>query len=420
MRWIDSLQRRIVVAYVLLAIGTATFFTVLAALAVEGIEVHLVDNRLKSVAAWASPRYAARLPVSTPAGIIFYHGESIPPALRGLEPGVQEQHINGIDMHVLAGKDSMGDYVVVDRESDYEKIELLVYSTIAVGVTGFVALSLMLGRFLARRLVVPLSTLAISVSEQTGQASLPYTSNNDEIGVLARAFAARTAELNMFLERERRFTGDVSHELRTSLTIISGAAELLTAQGEVNPAMQATVDRIIRAANEASESINVLLMLARAPEEIDAPRTRLIPLIQRELERSRPLLAGRPVEMVFSHTDDLSIAAHPELLTAAIGNLIRNACQYTQQGSLKVSLTEVAVVIEDTGPGLPAAIRTRLFDDPQPFERLDAAGPGLGLALAKRICDHLGAKLSTEVPPGGGTRFRIVFPQDLNENLTAS
>lgn len=415
MKWIDTLQRRIVVAYVLLALGSAAFFTVLAALAVEGIEVHLVDDRLRSVAAWASPRYAAGLPISTPAGIIFYHGDSIPPSLRGLAPGVQEKLVNGIDLHVLAGRDSIGDYVVVDRESDYEKIELLVYSMIGIGVTGFIALSLFLGRYLARRMLVPLSVLAESVSEQKMHTDLPYLANKDEIGVLARAFAERTAELGRILDRERLFTGDVSHELRTSLTVISGAAELLIAQVDANPVTSAAAERIIRAAQEAAESIKVLLMLARAPGEIGAPRTRLIPLIERELERSRPLLSGRPVEISFSHADDLTIAAHPELLAAALGNLIRNACQYTPQGTVHVSLAGGEIAIEDTGPGLPVGIRARIFGHAQSAERLDSAGPGLGLALVKRICEHLGASLRTEEPSGGGTRFHIAFPPHLTQ-----
>lgn len=415
MRWIDSLQRRIVVAYVLLALGSAAFFSLLAALAVEGIEVHLVDNRLMSVAAWASPRYAAGLPVSTPAGIIFYHGASIPPSLRGLAPGVQEKYIDGIGLHVLAGEDSIGDYVVVDRESDYEKIELLVYSMIGIGVIGFIALSLFLGRYLARRMVDPLSALAESVSGQELDAELPYLANNDEIGVLARAFAARTAELTKILDRERLFTGDVSHELRTSLTVISGAAELLGAQAGTSPEVRASTDRIIRATKEAGDSINVLLMLARTPERIDAPQTPLVALIQRELERCRILLGSKPVELRFVHDGELLVAAHPELLAAAVGNLIRNACQYTQQGSVNVSLADGEFVIEDTGPGLPPEIRARLFEHPQPVERLDSAGPGLGLALVKRICEYLGAKMHFEEPANGGARFRIEFPGNLTQ-----
>src|SRR6185436_11581163 len=205
----SSLQRRIVFAYLLLALGSCVFFALIAAVAVEGIEQHLVDNRLISVASWAVPRYAAGLPVEMPAGLIYHHGDSIPLSLRKLPEGVQEKFVDGVGLHVLAGRDAHGEYVVVDHASDYEKIELVVYSMIGVGVLGFLGFSLFLGKFLARRFVRPISLLSASVMKNDLQAELPLLSNNDELGVLSRAFAARTAELNRFLARERFFTGDV-------------------------------------------------------------------------------------------------------------------------------------------------------------------------------------------------------------------
>src|SRR4051812_3858755 len=124
----SSLKRRIALAYLLFALGASIFFAVVAIIAVEGIEVRLVDNRLAEVAAWASPRHAGGLPVAMPAGLSFYHGDAIPLSLRGLPHEPTEIHVDNIGLHVLAGKDALGDYVVVDHESDYERTELAVYS----------------------------------------------------------------------------------------------------------------------------------------------------------------------------------------------------------------------------------------------------------------------------------------------------
>ena len=416
MTWHNSLRRRIVVAYLFLAIASSVLFTVIAAVAVEGIEVHLVDDRLKSVAAWASPRSAARLPVGMPAGVIFYHGESIPLSLRGLSPGVQEKVVDGIGLHILAGKDTVGDYVVVDYESDYEKIELLVYSTIAAGILGFLVLSLSIGRYIARRLVNPISALAESVLVKDLDTELPLLSNTDEVGVLARAFAARTTELKQFLVRERMFTGDVSHELRTSLTVISGAAEILAAQTGNQPELLAPANRILRAALEATDCITVLLLLARAPELLDAPENALSPLIRGEMERCQLLLRDKPVALTFEVDNDFSVFARRELLTAAIGNLMRNACQYTQQGCVLVRLTRSAVIVEDTGPGFPEPVRARLFDESPPAVPVEFAGSGLGLALVMRICEHLGATLQVSARPQGGSVVRIDFPGHLTKS----
>ena len=129
----SSLRRRILTAYLLFSVAYALFFAVLAAVAVEEIEVHLVDERLKEVAAWASPRHAEKLPVEMPSGISFHHGESIPLSLRNLPTGVHEIKVDGTDLHVFAGRNASGPFVVVDHESDYEKIELAAYFMLGLG-----------------------------------------------------------------------------------------------------------------------------------------------------------------------------------------------------------------------------------------------------------------------------------------------
>jgi signal transduction histidine kinase len=416
MKRFSSLQQRIVIAYLVLTLASCTFFAVVAAVAVEGIESRLVDDRLQSIAAWASPRHAGKLPVEMPAGVSFHHGDSIPPSLRGLSPGVQEKVVDGVGLHVLAGKDADGDYVVVDHASDYEKIEEVVYTLIAVGFLGFITLSLFLGGFVARRFVKPITTLAAAVLDKDAQAELPLQDKEDEIGVLARAFSARTAELKQFLARERFFTGDVSHELRTPLTVIIGASEILVAQTADQPALHAPSERILRAAMDAAECVTVLLLLARAPESIDAPQTAVSGVIRSEIERSRHLVRGKPVVLEYAAESDFSVFARRELLATAIGNLIRNACQYTEQGAVLVRLSGQAVVIEDTGPGIPAFVRARLLDEAPPAGIVGSAGSGLGLALVKRICEHLGATLHVRERPGGGSAFSIEFPARLTKS----
>lgn len=411
-----SLQRKITVAYLVLAVSACVLFAVIAAVAVEGIENRLVDQRLRDVAAWASPRHVAGLPVEMPAGLIFYHGDSIPVSLRGLDPGVLDKTVDGVDLSLLAGKDTAGDFVVIDRDSGYERIEAEVYSIVAAGLGLILILSVILGRYIAARLVKPISVLADAVMEKTLQGELPMQANTDEIGVLARAFSARTSELQQFLTRERFFTGDVSHELRTSLTIIIGAAEILKDRTAGQPALQAPAERILRAATEATEFVTVLLLLARAPQLIDASETRLGPLIGKEIENGRLLCQGKPVTVELFLDADPAIFARQELLSTAIGNLIRNACQYTESGSVAVRACASAVSVEDTGPGVPDVVRSALSRGQGAASGMDFAGSGIGLALVKRICEHLGATLLVGDRPGGGSIFTIEFPPQLTKS----
>ncbi|MEA5097935.1 MAG: HAMP domain-containing sensor histidine kinase [Burkholderiaceae bacterium] len=409
MKWAKSLQRRIVAVYLTLAACASIFFFALAAIAVEGIELYLVDDRLESVATWASPRHAAGLPVEMPTGLSFYHGDAIPQFLRGLPQGVYEIDIDGNELHVLTGRDADGTYVVVDRTSEYDKIELVVYSMIGVGLLGFLLLSFFTGRYVARRIVAPIILLAEAVSDKNSRAELPLLANEDEMGDLARAFAARTEELKRFLDRERFFTGDVSHELRTPLTVIIGAAEIIEADTGGQPVLHAAAERILRTATEAAECITVLLLLARAPQLIDAPENLISQVVLNEVEHSRPLIGNKPVSLDCMVEVDFSVFARRELLAAAIGNLIRNACQYTLEGSVLVRVNRAVVTVEDTGPGLPDFVRARLLGQPPLAEQTGSAGSGLGLALAARICEYLGASLQVELRPEGGTRFSIEF-----------
>jgi signal transduction histidine kinase len=413
MKKADSLRRRIIVAYTLFAVAVSCMFAALATLAVEGIEDRLVDERLQVVADWASPRHAGKLPVEMPAGISFHHGSGIPLSLRGLRPGVQKLGVDGVRLHVLTGHDSLGPYVVVDHGSEYENIEIVVYAMFAAGLLAFIGCSLALGRFLANRIVTPITELAQAVEQR--REELPWQERQDELGLLARAFAARSAEQRRFLDRERFFTGDVSHELRTPLTVISGAAEVLMALTEAQPALHAPAERIYRAAREASDVTAVLLRLARSPEVLEWSSLSAAALAQTEVARYQHLVAQRPLALRYGGGEDFQLHGPRELLMAAVGNLVRNACQYTESGTVELRLEGHAIVVEDTGPGLPAAALARLQGEPVPSQEGGSSGTGLGLSLVQRICADLGASVGWQARPGGGSRMVLNFP-DLTKN----
>ncbi|WBS03762.1 sensor histidine kinase [Pseudoduganella sp. SL102] len=403
----DSLRKRITAAYLTFATVSSVFFAVIAALAVEGIEVRLVDERLEEVAAWAGPRHAGGLPVEMPAGLSYHLGNGIPRSLRPLEEGVHEVTVDGVDLHVLKGRNAEGEFAVVDHDSAYEKIELVVYSMFAVAFLGFMGFAVLLGRFLGNRIVNPIVELAGAVD--AGVAELPLQERGDELGLLSRMIASHTAELQEFLDRERFFTGDVSHELRTPLTVIAGAAEVLLARTEHDPVLHAPAERIYRAARDASDITSMLLRLARSPERLEWTRMSAQALALEEVARCQGLVASRPLQLRFGGGADFSVHGVRELVQAAIGNLVRNACQYTEHGHVAVRLKGRSVIVEDTGPGLPPAARARLRGEPIPADARGSSGTGLGLGLVQRVCAHLGATLVLR-ESAAGSSIEIRFP----------
>ncbi|NYS34831.1 HAMP domain-containing histidine kinase, partial [Streptococcus danieliae] len=171
-----------------------------------------------------------------------------------------------------------------------------------------------------------------------------------------------------------------------AMTVITGAAEILMEQGGDAPLVRSASERIYRAAHEASDSVTVLLRLARAPELLECASLPVAELARQECLRCQSYTAGKPLTLVFADGEDFLLNAPRELLAAAIGNLVCNACQYTLQGEVIVRLAGRALIVEDTGPGLPDAARARLLRQPIPANLSGSSGTGLGLGLVQRIC----------------------------------
>src|SRR5262249_8037581 len=226
------------------------------------------------------------------------------------------------------------------------------------------------------------------------------------------ALVARGSEVEKVLERERNFTADVSHELRTPLTVVLGASELLTARLADRADLLAIAERIRRATSGMSERVSALLQLARDPSRIEMATLALRPLLEREVERCRPLLDGKPVRLELETPHEVWVPGNADLAAIAVNNLLRNAFHFTERGSVRVALANDALVIEDTGPGIAKSIRDRLFE---PFVRGDdtsTTGTGLGLSIVKRVADHLGWLVGFDDSPSGGARFTLRFTEE--------
>lgn len=412
----SSLRRRIIAAYVLLAFVVCACFSAAAVLTINEVEGQLIDKRLGQVADHVIANPSERNEFDLAVGMHLFINDEIPQNWRQLSPGYYEDDYADEHYHLLVRKEGLQRFVLADDQSRFEHIENFIYAALAAASLGCLLLAFALGRLTASRIIAPVTALAEAVEHP--RADIPLQDAQDEIGVLARAFAARTREQEGFLQREQLFTGDVSHELRTPLTVILGASELLLAQVHDNPAMQRVVERIHRATGDATEQVNALLLLSRAPETLDAPHTALQAVLQHEVERCQPLLKARPVELRLDIHVDAWVAARPELVGMAIGNLLRNACQYTESGAVIAHLYEDRIEIEDSGPGLPDSIKDQLFKRFVHERQVTPARTGLGLSIVKRIVEHLGWQISLADRPGGGTQVILTFASGKSAILT--
>lgn len=407
MRAERSLRARIVWAYMLLTLLLCGLFGTVTYVSFEIIENQLVkvrlielgdqmiENRLKGV----------RLGLNEP-GVLS--DERIPTWLRGAAPGVHELTVDGEPLHVLIRDYGDKRYAIVHNETNFERLEWYVLLALAAVCATCLLTAFLFGSATASRVIRPVTQLSDAVRENR-LAALPALDAADELGDLARAFAVKSEEMQRLLLRERLFTGDVSHELRTPLTVILGAAELLQARPKDRTEAQAALERIRRTAVETAERVSALLMLSRAPESIKVPLADVQAIVKQEVERCRPLLQDKPVELSMAVEGHPHAFGRPELIGIAVGNLVRNACQFTEQGHVRIKLTPRELTVEDSGPGIAEDLRGKLFDRFVRAAPDSVAGTGLGLAIVRRVCEHLGWQVELTSLADGGSRFTIHF-----------
>lgn len=240
--------------------------------------------------------------------------------------------------------------------------------------------------------------------------NLPAAMDSD-VEVLVTALYNFANRLAAFVERERNFTRDASHELRTPLTVMKIAADVLVDE-EMSPFAQRSLARIRRSVREMEALIETFLVLARESDTGLRNEDFLAnDVVEAEVARFRELLTGKPVELRYVEHSRFALRAPPRVFAVMVGNLIRNACLYTEQGSVTVEVEADSVRVVDTGAGMTEEDLDRAF---QPFyrgSRAGGSGHGIGLAIVRRIADRYGWHVSLESAPGKGTTASVHYPQ---------
>ncbi len=216
----------------------------------------------------------------------------------------------------------------------------------------------------------------------------------------------------------------ISHELRTPMNAIMGFSELLASDKEspLGELQRRHVDEIRRGSGHLLELINELLDLSLAEQgklTVSLEPVRLSPLVHDCIAFLYPLARKRGIVLAIwdSAAFDRHVVADRLRLKQVLVNLISNAIKYNREkGEVRVTCsadeTHVRIGVVDSGPGLSASQRARLFEA---FERLDARhteieGTGLGLALSRALVHSMAGSIEVESEVGKGSRFSVVLP----------
>ena len=336
----------------------------------------------------------------------------LPRQLDSLEPGLHDDMVlDGVNSVVLVEQIAGKPVAMALDLTQFEGVEGTISLSVAAGT---VIVILILGAVVMWRLgrvIQPLAALAAQVGrlspETPDQQVVVDPDASAEMVVIADAFNDYLQRNQNFVQREHAFIASSSHELRTPIAVIAGAAELALEQADVPEAARNQVARIHGTARKVEQLISLLLTLAKDPSRLaDASdRIEVGELLPGIIEDHRHLTRDKDLTLVLGDLAKCEIVAPVTIVQAAIGNLLRNAIENSDSGQIHISLqADATVVIDDPGHGMSPEEISRIYAK---VARGGRDGGGIGLDLISRLCEHLGWRLRFSSVPGRGTRTAL-------------
>ncbi len=278
----------------------------------------------------------------------------------------------------------------------------------------------------ARRLLTTVGRITVtarSIQDGDLEQRLGDPGTRDEVALLAATFDAMLDRLHGAMVSQRRLLADVSHQLKTPLTVLRGHLEVLARTGHGDPAaLSDAVAVAVAEIEHMNQLTSQLLLLGRA---LEPDFTDLAPVDLRaflaELFAAASLLGPR--DFVISPIPDVIVHLDENKIRGAMLNLADNAVKATVRGdtiriSARLTPTYLVLSVEDAGPGIPADQRALVLER---FGRPDTerrAGTGLGVSIVSAVARAHGGRLRLEDSPLGGLAAEIDLPLGLVEHPT--
>jgi len=270
--------------------------------------------------------------------------------------------------------------------------------------------------------LAPLQAVTVNVEGRSASDLNPLNSQEtpSEIRPLIDALNRLFARIATLLDRERRFTADAAHELRTPLAAIKLHAQVARQARNEGERRQA-IESVIQGTNRANRLVEQLLILARLDHrsmEIPHEQLNLTEIVVKGVIDETARASAKQVDLGMSERthNGAIINGNIDLLMIMIRNLLDNAVRYTPEGgkvnaSVRLRDEYVILQIEDSGPGIPPERRTRVFDRFYRIEGHTEQGCGLGLSIVSRITEIFGASINlADGLDAAGLSVTVTFP----------
>jgi len=314
-----------------------------------------------------------------------------------------------------------GKIIVIEEESD-DALETTLYLMYLLLPLIFVLLYV-LGNSMLNRIILPLKRInqsARSIDINNINEKLPLPKHDDELKELTETFNDMICRLKEGIERIERFNSDISHELKTPLTIINGEIELALSQPRDSKYYEQSIKTISVETRQLNAIIDTLLLLTKYDKSNIQKtfvytdfNTLLIDVAEVYLE----LAEKKDIAINFQHFTKSQKSTNPILVTRIFSNIIDNAIKYTKPGgSIEIDLFQddqgIHFIVTDTGIGIATDELPKITDSlyrVDPSRNKSINGYGLGLSIVKKSTDALNASFSIESKLGIGTKIHIIF-----------
>lgn len=290
-----------------------------------------------------------------------------------------------------------------------------------VGIFGLVPLTTLLiviyfSSWIAYRLswraISPVLSIAQTIRSAEPEKSklhLPLKHLSGDTKELAMALEEYESRITAFVNRERQFTADVSHELRTPITIIDAAAQILRAEKQLSQKGYERVSMIRRACHDVNELIQAFFLLAREAQPEMNELTDVSEVVRAEVSTLQHLQEYKNIQFNVSVCFPLKMTTPRKVIEIILGNIVKNAAKYTEEGTVTISIESWGVNVQDDGPGIEEGLLPYIFDRHTRGRGHMQAGEGIGLAIVKRLCDQFGWQILIQNAKAGGVNVALKY-----------
>jgi signal transduction histidine kinase len=330
------------------------------------------------------------------------HADTLPTYLRDIPASTREVRTPNTEYRIIVRDGGNARYILTLDTRAFRKHETLVI-WVLVGIIAISSLiAIWLGYAVSSTILDPIVRLASSLKAHSAfDGKLPDNiafSARDEVSFLANRISEYKKEIHESLSREREFTGYVSHELVTPLTVVKTNATMILEDTDLPDAHGKRLRRILRATSDMMELVDAFLMIAReradSVREFSNARTVVNDVIQNMVRESD---LGR-IRLVEERNPTQWYPIAHRGLAIVIRNLVVNALVYTE-GLVTVKLDRSSLSVIDSGTQgeySSATVRRR----------------GLGMHIVRRICENYGLLFDGHLDPSAGSCFSVTIPHD--------